>query len=412
MNIDTLLRIPLFASLPADELAHVAGALQEGRYDGGAILFKEGDAGNRLYIIDEGQLEVVKAIGTPDERVVAVRSQGDYVGEMSLIQDYGRRSASVRARSALRTLEMTRADFDALLHRHPEIAYQMARVLSAHLTEAHTAALNEMREKNQALSNAYESLKAAQTQIIQKEKLEHELQMARNVQAGLMPRSTPALEGWEFAARWIPAREVSGDFYDFIPMVERDGVSVVVADVSDKGMPAALLTSLSRSVMRATIAPSVNLADAVQRANRLLCADMTDYMFVTLFACTLDPATGQVEYVNAGHNPPLQFQQDNQRWQELKLSGMVLGVFEEAQFVQHELCLNPHDVIVIYTDGVTDALNPAGEMFGRERLMTVLRAAENTGAAGIAHALEQALAEFTAGLAPFDDMTYVVIKRS
>jgi sigma-B regulation protein RsbU (phosphoserine phosphatase) len=358
----------------------------------------------------EGQIEVVKALGTPDERVIAARGAGDYVGEMSLIQLDGRRSASVRAKGDLRTLEMTRAEFDALLHRQPHMAYGMARVLSQHLNEAHAAALDEMRAKNRELSAAYDSLKAAQAQIIQKEKLEHELRMARSVQAGLLPRSVPDIAGWQFAARWHPARQVSGDFYDFIPL--RNGeTGVVIADVSDKGMPAALFMTLSRSVLRASLLGSASLAEAVQRANQLICADATDSMFVTVFVCTLDPRGGDVRYVNAGHNPPLHFHATSGQWRELKLSGMVLGVMEDAPFAQHELALDAGDVLVIYTDGVTDALNDADERFGMERLMHVLQAAQGESAGGIADAIETALAGFIAGSELFDDMTYVVIQR-
>jgi serine phosphatase RsbU (regulator of sigma subunit) len=410
MSADFLHRIPLFASLPADEITRVAGALQAGRYDAGEILFLEGDAGNRFYLIVEGQLEVVKALGTPDERVIAVRGAGDYVGEMSLILVDGKRTASIRARTALRTLEMTRADFDALLHRQPQMAYQMARVLSTHLSEAHTFALDDMRAKNRELSIAYESLQAAQIHIIQKEKLEHELRMARSVQAGLLPRTVPALDGWQFAARWRPARIVSGDFYDFIAL--NDGtLGMVIADVSDKGMPAALFMSLSRSILRACATSAAALEDAVRRANVLICADSVDSMFVTLFVCALNPITGALTYVNAGHNPPLLFRAAGAQWQELKSSGMALGVTDEAHFVQHAAQLDAGDVLVLYTDGVSDALDLQDERFGRERLTAVLHDAQDEDTDSIADALERALESFTAGGDPYDDMTYVVVKR-
>lgn len=411
MSAEILQHIPLFASLPAEEIARVAGALQEGCYDAGVILTNEGDIGDRLYIITAGELDVVKAIGTPDERVIAIRSAGDYVGEMSLILMDGRRTASIRARTSLRTLEMTRAEFDALLHRQPHMAYQMARVLSAHLNDAHGTVINDMRVKNRELSLAYESLKAAQAQIIQKEKLEHELSMARGVQAGLLPRYVPTLAGWQFAARWHPARVVSGDFYDFITL--NDGtLGMAVADVSDKGMPAALFMSLSRSILRACVTSAATLADAVQRANALICADSADSMFVTLFVCALNPLTGALAHVNAGHNPPLLFQSASSEWHELKSSGMALGLFEDTPFKQHEAHLNASDALLIYTDGVTDALDPAGERFGRERLMAVLQDAQSEDAAGIASTLERALEDFIAGGDPFDDMTYVVVKRA
>jgi serine phosphatase RsbU (regulator of sigma subunit) len=410
MRAELLHRIPLFSSLPADELTRIEHALKEGRYDAGDVLFVEGDTGDRLCIISEGQIDVVKALGSPDEHVIAIRGPGDYVGEMSLIQVDGKRTASIRARTPLRTLEMTRTEFDALLHRQPQIAYQMARVLSSHLNEAHAAAIAEMRKKNRELSTAYESLQAAQAQLIQKERLEHELRMARSVQAGLLPRNVPAFTGWQFASRWHPARQVSGDFYDFIPLSNSE-MGVVIADVSDKGMPAALFMTLSRSILRASITALPELSDAVTRANRLICADAADNMFVTVFACTLHPHSGALKSVNAGHNPPLLFESANQHWHELDVGGLVLGVMEDVPFVQREITLEAGDTLVIYTDGVTDALNVAEERFGMQRLMDVLQSAQGESAGGIAHAIEASLANFTAGHEPFDDMTYVVIKR-
>jgi phosphoserine phosphatase RsbU/P len=412
VSAETLHRIPLFASLPEDEMARVERALQERRYVAGDVLFAEGDAGDRFYIISAGQLEVVKALGTPDERVIGVRGPGDYVGEMSLILVDGKRTASIRARTELHTLEMTHADFDTLLHRQPQMAYQMARVLGRHLNEAHATSINDMREKNRELSIAYESLKAAQSQLIQKEKLEHELRMARSVQAGLLPRSTPSIPGWEFAAQWHPAREVSGDFYDFMPMSEAGALCMMVADVSDKGMPAALFTTLSRSVLRACITTPPALAESIQRANRLICADSADRMFVTLFICALDPHSGSFTYVNAGHNPPLLFRAATQQWHELAASGMAMGVMDDVAYAQHAAGLDAGDALVIYTDGLTDAVNAADEIFGSDRLMAVLHAVEGESAAGIAQALARALADYTAGLEPFDDMTCVVIKRA
>jgi serine phosphatase RsbU (regulator of sigma subunit) len=412
VSADILHRIPLFASLPEDEMARVAHALKEGRYAAGEALFIEGDAGDRFYIISAGQLEVVKALGTPDERVIGVRGPGDYVGEMSLILVDGKRTASIRARTPLHTLEMTRADFDTLLHRQPQMAHQMARVLGEHLNEAHATSIHDMREKNRELSAAYESLKAAQAQLIQKEKLEHELRMARSVQAGLLPRNTPGIPGWEFAAQWHPAREVSGDFYDFMALSEAGAMCVMVADVSDKGMPAALFTTLSRSVLRACITTPPALAESIQRANRLICADSADRMFVTLFVCALDPRSGTFSYVNAGHNLPLLFRAATRQWHELDASGMAMGVMDDVAYAQNADSLHAGDVLVIYTDGLTDAVNASGELFGNDRLMAVLHQAEGESAAGIAQALSRAMADYTVGLEPFDDMTCVVIKRA
>ena len=135
-------------------------------------------------------------------------------------------------------------------------------------------------------------------------RLERELQMARELQAGLIPHETPHAAGWEFVARWQPARQVAGDFYDFIPAAG-DHIGIVVADVADKGMAAAIFMALTRSTVRASLAGAPSPAEGIARANRLICADAAGGMFVTLFYAELDPLTGLLTYVNAGHDPAI-----------------------------------------------------------------------------------------------------------
>jgi sigma-B regulation protein RsbU (phosphoserine phosphatase) len=244
---------------------------------------------------------------------------------------------------------------------------------------------------------------------IEKGRMERELQVAREVQASLLPRETPRVPGWEFAAQWQPAREVAGDYYDFIPGAG-GRLGLVIADVSDKGMPAALFMALTRSIVRASVDGAPSPAEGIARANRLICADSTSGMFVTLFYALLDPATGEFTYVNAGHNPPLLYRADQDGLTQLTLTGMVLGVIEDAPFEQHTLRLNPGDLILLYTDGVTDATDAHWHDFGMERLERVVLDHRNAPAADVMAALEQAIGDFAGSAAPFDDMAMVVMK--
>jgi len=415
MNEHLISQTPLFASLPADEVRRLADTLRPCETALGTLLFREGDYGDHFYIVLEGQVEIIKALGTADERLIRVRGPGEYIGEMSLLNLDGLRTASARARTPARLLEMTRADFDALLTRQPALAYQMVRVLSMRLHDAHNAALLDMREKNRQLMEAYESLQAAQAQIIEKEKLEHELHVAREVQASLLPRQTPRLPGWEFAARWQPARKVSGDFYDFIPLSASHPApdwGIVIADVSDKGMPAALFMALTRSIVRATAAGASPPAACITQANRLICADTAQGMFVTLFYAQLNPETGDLTYVNAGHNPPWLYQAERDEWIELTRTGMMLGMFAGHTLEQRTVRLRPGDCVFMFTDGLTDATNAQGETFGMERPRRVLRESYHAPAADVASALERAVNDFRDGHVLFDDITFVIAKRS
>jgi sigma-B regulation protein RsbU (phosphoserine phosphatase) len=247
--------------------------------------------------------------------------------------------------------------------------------------------------------------------------MERELQVAREVQASLIPRQTPHVEGWEFAAFWQPARQVAGDFYDFIPITlakvseSSQGFGIVIADVSDKGMPAALFMALSRSIVRASVAHTSVPAEEVSHANRLVCADAANGMFITMFYAQLDPMTGEAVYVNAGHNPPLLYRAGRDELAGLARTGMALGIDPSVRYDQQSVRLDTGDFVLLYTDGVTDALDAQGDEFGQERLRQVILDHRRASAAELVTALNQAVSSFSGATAPFDDITVVVVKH-
>jgi len=255
---------------------------------------------------------------------------------------------------------------------------------------------------------------------IEKGKLEQELQMARQLQTSLLPQGTPQVPGWEFAARWLPARQVAGDYYDFL-LREGGQLGLVIADVSDKGMHAALFMALSRSILRASMDQSSFPSEGMNRANRLICADSTSGMFVTVFYASLDPEKNEITYVNAGHNPPLLFKsgakQFSERLEQLGRTGMALGVIPDASYRQVSVQINPGDILVLYTDGVTEAADKEGNYFGVEKLEQVVKEIYNESAVDIATSIELAVREFSGAhdslesYTTYDDITIMVAKR-
>jgi phosphoserine phosphatase RsbU/P len=245
---------------------------------------------------------------------------------------------------------------------------------------------------------------------VEKGRLERELQVAYEVQSSLIPHDTPQHKGWEFAARWQPARIVSGDFYDFI-VLDPCRVAFLVADVADKGMPAALFMALSRSIVRATALSSGSPAEAISRANRLISADAANGMFVTLFFAVLEITTGALTYINAGHNPPLYYRASDGSISELRASFMPLGIDDTLQYAQKTIQLDPGDYILLYTDGVTEALDSEQREFGRERLLRVARQASASSARALLDSLEESILAFTSSAVPWDDITLVVARR-
>jgi serine phosphatase RsbU (regulator of sigma subunit)/anti-sigma regulatory factor (Ser/Thr protein kinase) len=414
--IESILRlVPLFVSLPDEELRYLAQTLRLIEATPGTILFEEGDYGHVFYIVLEGEIEIVKALGTPDELSLGLRGSGQYVGEMSLFTREGLRIATARVHSPARLFEMTRTDFEALLHRQPTIAYEMVRVLAERLNNANNKTIVSLHQKNTQLTEAYESLKAAQAQIIEQEKLKRELQVAQRVQTSLIPRCAPRLAGWDFAAHWQPARTVSGDFYDFIPLPRAESempeCGIVMADVADKGMPAALFMAVTRSIVRASVTATRAPAEAIKQANRLVCADSHQGLFVTLFYAQLDPLTGDLAYVNAGHTPAWIHRYAAAEWLDLPRTGKPLGLFRQQTLDQQLAHLEPGDLLFLYTDGVLEATNPQGEVFGPERVRQLLLENRNLSAARLTTKLEEALQTFCGDQALFDDITFAIVKR-
>jgi sigma-B regulation protein RsbU (phosphoserine phosphatase) len=244
---------------------------------------------------------------------------------------------------------------------------------------------------------------------VEKGRLERELQVAREVQSGFLPHETPQIPGWQTVACWRPAREVAGDYYDFIPD-DNGCLGLVIADVTDKGMPAALFMVLTRSIVRASLTRAPSPAQGMALANRLICEDAATGMFVTLFYALLDPATHQVTYVNAGHNPPLLYRAAQGKLIELRRTGMALGVLRDTPFTQQTVRLDPGDFMVCYTDGVTDAIDAQGQAFGMERLQDVVLGQRHETAAGLMAALEGAIEAFVCDTTPFDDVAIIVLK--
>jgi len=245
---------------------------------------------------------------------------------------------------------------------------------------------------------------------VKRQRLEQELAVGRQIQLTLLPKDLPAVPGWEFAAFYQPARQVGGDFYDFFALPGQR-LGLVIADVADKGVPAALMMAVSRTIVRATAASGRRPAAALKLANTLMFKDSWSDLFVTAFYALLEPQTGRLAYANAGHNRPLWVQPSTGQVHELAAHGIALGVLKAIKLEECEIGVAPGDTLVFYTDGVTEARNGKGELFWEERLRATLEAHAEDSAQKIQNAILAAVEEFTDGTPLADDLTLFVIKR-
>jgi serine phosphatase RsbU (regulator of sigma subunit) len=246
-----------------------------------------------------------------------------------------------------------------------------------------------------------------------------ELMLAGRLQASLLPESPPHLDGWQLAATWRPARETAGDFYDFIEL-PNGLLGLLVADVADKGMGAALYMALSRTLIRAFAGETPDRPDLVlQAVNQRMLADADTGHFVTVFYGVLDPKNGILSYSNAGHNPPfllnLAYSTRSRRAahpQGLSKTGPVLGVIGDADWRMEEIQFSPGDLLLIYTDGVLDALNRNRQSFGEGRMLDAVRQLADPSAQDVQDALVSSVRAFTGDEPQFDDITIMVVLRT
>jgi sigma-B regulation protein RsbU (phosphoserine phosphatase) len=401
-------QIPMFSSLDSTELRFLAGMMWETDVPAGTILFREGDPGDRLCLIVEGEVSIIKAMGTPDERIVATRHAGDFFGEMAIIDPDGLRTASVVTITPLHLLEMARSDLNAMLNHRPTLAFEMMRVLSLRLDQSHNATIASLREKNEELTRAYEALKAAQAQLVEKERLEKELETARWIQHSILPASLPSLPGFDLGAFLEPARAVGGDLFDLFPLSD-DELGVIIGDVSGKGVPAAIFMALTYSLLHAEAVRWPSPAQVLQATNRLLLGMNQAGMFVTVLYGVLDRRQRRFTYARAGHELPLHFDQAGQTRPVDHDLGQPLGLFGSPAMDEQSLVLEPGDLLLLYTDGATDLTNEQGQRLSRERLVTMVQASRSDCAQAVCDRTWAALSDYQAASPQFDDVALVAI---
>ena len=338
-----------------------------------------------MYIILSGKADVFSSDGTRINRLGA----GDFVGELGLIND-DNRAATVRASSDVRCANISKRLFEDIASRNRKIYGSFMNMLYTKTTKL----------------------------VTEQERIKSELSIATKIQADCLENDFTAfnrLTAVNLTAHMKPAKEVGGDFYDVF-MIDQDHLCFLIADVSGKGVPAALFMTMAKTHIKNFATVGLPLAEVAVRANNQLCYKNESGMFVTAFICVLDVRSGEVQFVNAGHNCPFVQKQDGAFEMFRAKANLVFGLMEDVPYREQTLTLNPGDSIYLYTDGVTEALNPAQELFGDDRLYEILN--RHRAQAGEPETFVQAIYRevqaFADGEPQADDITmlYVTCKES
>jgi predicted ester cyclase len=246
-------------------------------------------------------------------------------------------------------------------------------------------------------------------EIRERERVEQDLRVARSIQQASLPKEVPTLEGWQIAPHYQPAREVGGDFYDFFEL-EYGRLGLIVGDATGKGVPAALVMSSARSMLRAVAQASNSPGDVLMKVNNPLVTDIPPNMFVTCFYAILDPKSGSLAYANAGHDLPYLHRRGG-NYEELRASGMPLGLMPGMRYEEKEIIMEAGEAALFYSDGLVEAHDPKGEMFGFPRLRALV--AEYGKERSLGDFLLEELYSFVGeGWEQEDDITLLTLRRS
>jgi sigma-B regulation protein RsbU (phosphoserine phosphatase) len=408
VKAEILRRIPLFESLDQGDIEYLADILEPRTVKAGTVLFEEGERGGHSYILLDGELDILKSMGTDDERLLATRGAGSTIGEMSLFSEDSGRTASGKARSQIELLVMNREHLDRLLQRRPAFAYEMVRILSQRLEETENLTIADLREKNRQLQRAYDELAAAQEQLIEKEKLEKELEVARGIQLSLLPQSLPARDDLDIGVRMVPMMAVGGDFYDVVPMGD-GSIGIAVGDVAGHGVPAALFMALTVTLLRAEARRTMVPGEVLKTLNRELIESSSSGMFVTLLYGILDSSSGEFRYARAGHPMPVLLNADRELVELEPGLGQPLGVFEEVAIDEGSLQAPAGSLFFMYTDGVTEASNVGGQFFDDEGLLEALRESNQETPQAVCDAIYDAVQSYRGEVPADDDVTVLAV---
>ena len=417
---------PIFARFDTRALHTVASRCRSVAFPAGEKIMQQGEHGDFALVILEGEVDVFVEI--PAGLIhMATLGRDRIVGELGGVADVPR-TATIMARTDVAALRVERDNLMSLVAELPSIAIEIISELGqrlhstnqslAFLTyaanalargEYDAAMLAELTRQSGALATFARAFSDMAAEIQAKQTRREEMEAAAAIQQSILPGPLPlgaAEHRIDLHADMHPAREIGGDFYDYFMLDERRLV-VTIADVSGKGIPAALFMAVSRTVMRNAPADT-DMAQRMREANRLLATGNTACMFVTMFSGVLDVETGQLRYCNAGHNSPYLLRAGG-GCDMLKPTGIPFGIDPDRSYAIAETVLASGDTLFMFTDGITEAFNPAGEILGEARLDNVLDRERGSGAAELVEKVIGATAEFAAGAEQSDDITCLAL---
>ncbi len=395
--------------LPEDELTALLNVVVTRTYPADTIICHEGQLEYIFYIIQEGQVAFTKRMADGDQ-FLGIKNTGEFFGELGVL-DRAPRAATVHAISDCQLIEIDEKTLDDILTRNPSVARAIMRGITRSVRDTDRITIAELQLKNSELARTLDNLRAAQAELLQRERLKRDLEIAAQVHKNILPTSFPKVPGFEFAVLARPAREIGGDLYDIVDMGQ-DQIGIVMADASGKSVQAAIYMAVVRALFLSETNANLSPSETAHRIhNLLLKVSTTADMFVTAFYATLNFVTREMRFVRGGHDRPVYYHADTGEVSLLNPPGRFLGLLPNLIVTEDSLTFHLGDTLVCYSDGVTDAVRRGdGEMYSLERLKEIVKREGHRSASDLVKIIVSDVDQFRNGEEQPDDLTLLVTK--
>ncbi len=374
------------------------------------IILRQGEPGDAFFVITSGRAIVTQLLDDGTELELDVLIPGQYVGELALL-DQAPRMATCRALTPVTALEFNRQVFTDMMRNNPAVAYTVLLNVLGNMRQQDKVTIEELRLKNEELIRAYDELRLAQAELVEKERLDHELALAANVQQSLLPGALPEFANYQFAAYHKPARAVGGDFYDVI-VLDDQHVGLLLADVADKGLHASLIMAVARTLFRSEAQRSLSPADVALAVHRgLLDLERLHETFITAFYGVLHLPSGRLTYIRAAQEKPLLLRPG---YASTTIPGgdRFLGMLTDLSLTEQMIELREGERLLIFSDGVPDATNEMDEPYGYEQLGQIATQGQSLPVAALVQVIVGDIEGWIGNADSFDDLTLLAVEMT
>ena len=399
----------VFPKLGEDDVRKILMEAEICTYPKDTILCHEGEYESIFYIVVSGEVDITVLLDDGQKRHITCLGDGQFFGELAVIEDEPR-TATVTTTKETLVVQLSKESFQTLLRSHSSVAMVTLEKLTANLRATDQATISDLSRTNAELREALEELKAAQAELVAKERMQRDLEIAAQVQRSLLPNEFPKVHGWSCYGTNVPARTVGGDLFDVL-CLDDNHIGILLADVADKSVHAALIMAVVKTLVLIESKHNLSPREVLLNVHRGLIEVAGDRRLVTAIYGVLDLTSGELRYVRAGHDFPLLIRANDKHIEKLDVEGRFLGVIEELHLEESTVAMAPGDTLCLYSDGIPDACNESMESYGMDRFKQSMIRHVDLEPKSLCHSILNDIYQYENNALRTDDMTLLLVNR-